>query len=195
MKKLVIAAMGAASILAIASPAAAQSTTGTITLNGSVAPKCLVVPGSGTTWGTTINLGELADATGKLRASSTIESQINGATGTTARIVCTSGAPTISVDSTAITTAAASAAGYDNSIDFTASVAVTTTTPANNGPFVNDSANAALAATAIGGGRIANNGGDNVVVTTSNFRTDNAADLLVADPSYTGSIVVVIAPN
>jgi hypothetical protein len=194
MKKLVLAAMGAASMIAIASPAAAQSTTGTITLNGSVAPKCLVVPGNGTTWGTTINLGELADASGKLRASSTIESQINGVAGTTARIVCTSGAPTISVDATEIKTTASSATGYDNSIDFTASVAVTTTgtSPA---PFVNDSANGPLLATAIGGGRLANNGGDNVVVTTSNFRTNNATDLLVADPSYTGSIVVVIAPN
>ncbi len=191
MKKLAIAALTAASMVAFASPAAAQ-TTGTITLNGSVAPKCLVVPGNGTTWGTVINLGELADASGKLRASSTIESQINGATGTTARIVCTSATPTISVDATAITSATAGAAGYDNSIDFNAKVAVTTTTGTAN--FANDSSAAALAATSIGG-RVANNGGDNVVVTTELFRTNNATDLLVAANDYTGSIVVVIAPN
>jgi hypothetical protein len=192
MKKLVLAAMGAASMLAIASPAAAQSTTGTITLTGTVAPKCLVLPGAGTTWGTTIPLGELADANGNLRASSTIEPQVNGQTGTTARIVCTTGAPTISVDATAITSATAAAAGYDNSIDFNAKVAVTTTTGTAN--FANDSSVAALAATPIGG-RVANNGGDNVFVTTELFRTNNPTDLLVAANDYTGSIVVVIAPN
>ncbi len=192
MKKLVLAAFAATAMTAIATPAMAQTVTGTITLTGSVAPKCLVVPGNGGTFGTTINLGELADASGKLRASSTIESQINGVTGTTARVVCTAATPTISVDATALATTATADTGYDNSIDFNAKVAVTTTSGTAN--FANDSSAAALAATPIGG-RVANNGGDNIVITTENFRTNASTDLLVASPTYTGSIVVVIAPG
>lgn len=193
MKKFVLAAMGAASMIALASPAAAQSTTGTITLTGSVAPKCMVIPANSLTWGTTIPLGEMAQADGRIKPSSYFEGLINGTAGTTARIVCTSATPTISVDATAITSAAPTATGYDNSIDFNAKVAVTTTTGTAN--FANDSSAAALAATAIGG-RVANNGGDNIVVTTENFRTNNlTTDLLVAATDYTGSIVVVIAPG
>lgn len=194
MKKIVLLAL-AASTVAVATPASAQTVTGTINLTGSVAPKCLVLPGNGSAFGPTaaIQLGELADATGKLRASSTLESQINGVAGTTARVVCTSAAPTISVDATALATSATATTGYDNSIDFNANVVVTTTT--GSASFDNDSGSAALPATAIGG-RVANNGGDNIVITTSNFRTDNpTTDLLVASPTYTGSIVVVIAPG
>jgi hypothetical protein len=191
MKKIILASLAAASIVAMASPAAAQSVTGTVNLTGSVAPKCLVVPGAGSAFGTTIPLGELAQADGTVRTD--IATQINGVTGTTARVVCTSAAPTISVDATALSTAASAAAGYDNSIDFLATVTVDTTTTADV-PFTNDSSAAALAATPIGG-RVANNGGDNVVITTSNFRTNNVTDLLVASPTYTGSIVVVIAPG
>jgi hypothetical protein len=189
MKKIVLLAL-AASTVAVATPAAAQ-VTGTITLNGSVAEKCLVVPGAGSTFGGIISLGELAQADGTLRTG--IAADANASPFMVARVVCTSATPTISVDTTALATLAPGAAGYDNSIDFNASVALVTT-GANLGPFANDSASAPLAATAVGS-RLANNGGDNITITTSNFRTGAATDLLVASPTYTGSIVVVISPN
>ena len=193
MNKIVLLAL-AASTVWVATPALAQ-VTGTINLSGKVEAKCLVLPAGGTTFGpaATISLGELADGTGRLRASSTLEAQINGVAGTTARVVCTSAAPTISVDATELATTAAADTGYDNSIDFNAKVVVTTTT--GSATFNNDSSAAALGATAIGG-RVANNGSDNIVITTNNFRTNNpTTDLLVASPTYSGSIVVVIAPG
>lgn len=197
MRKIILLAL-AASAAAAATPASAQ-VAGTINLSGKVDPKCLVLPGNGAAFGpsATIQLGELADATGKLRASSTIETQINGTAGTTARVVCTSAAPTISVDATELATTALSATGYDNSIDFNAKVVVTRVIGAtiDSATFNNDSSAAPLGATAIGG-RVANNGSDNIVITTNNFRTNNpTTDLLVASPTYTGSIVVVISPG
>ena len=197
MRKIVLLAL-AASAASAATPAFAQ-VTGTINLSGKVDPKCLVLPGNGAAFGpsATIQLGELADATGKLRASSTIETQINGTAGTTARVVCTSAAPTISVDATELATTALAATGYDNSIDFNAKVVVTRVigTTVDSATFNNDSSAAPLGATAIGG-RVANNGSDNIVITTNNFRTNNpTTDLLVASPTYTGSIVVVISPG
>ncbi len=185
-------ALGATSMIAMAAPAAAQTVTGTVNITGSVAGKCLVVPGNGSTFGTTVALGELAGADGKLRPN--IATDFNAAAGLTARVVCTTAAPTISVDADPITAATATGGGgYDNSIDFTASVAVTTTAgPA--GPFTNDSANAAGTDTAIGG-RLANNGSDNIAISGSNFRTNTVNDLLAADPTYTGKITVVIKPG
>ncbi len=186
MKKIALIAMTAAA--AIASPAMAQTAvTGTINLTGSVAAKCFVVPGSGSTFGETVAFGELAQADGTVRTDLATAFATRSAT-----VKCTSAAPTISVDSTALATTAPGGAGYDNSIDFTASVAVTTT-GANAGPFTNDSANAALAATAIGSPLA--NSASNINITTSNYRTNTATDLLVASPTYTGSIVIVIAPN
>jgi hypothetical protein len=192
VKKFMLMALGAGSMIALAAPAAAQNVTGTVNITGSVAGKCLVVPGSGSTFGTTVALGELADATGKLRTN--IATDFNASAGLTARVVCTTAAPTISVDADAITAATAlGGGGYDNSIDFTASVAVTTTSgPA--GPFTNDSSAAAGADTLVGG-RLANNGSDNIAISASNFRTNTASDLLAADPTYTGKITVVIKPG
>jgi hypothetical protein len=190
---IIIAAMTAASALAMAAPASAQTATGTVNITGSVASKCVVLPGSGSTFGTTVALGELAQADGTMRNN--LAATFNAAAGLTARVLCNTAAPTISVDAEEITAATAATAGYTNRIDYTASVAVTTTgvSPA---PFTNDSAVGPLAATLIGGGRLANNGGSNIAITANNFRTvSGATDLLVADPTYTGKITVVIAPG
>ena len=190
MKKLALVS-AAALVAAIATPAAAQNVTGTVNITGSVAPKCLVVPGAGGTFGTTVALGELAQADGTMRTD--LAATFDAAAGLTARVVCTTAAPTISVDATAITAAAgAPAAGYDNSIDFDANVAVTYV--GGSATFSNDSNDAALAATAIGG-RLANNGSDNISITASDFHTNAVTDLLVADNSYAGSIAIVIAPG
>ena len=191
MKKIVLLAL-AASTVAVATPASAQTVTGTIDLTGSVAPKCLVLPGAGDTFGTTtsIQLNELAGPDGTLRTG--IAADVNSNVAMTARVVCTTANPNISVATTALATLAPADTNYDNSIDFKASVAVVTT-GTNNGPFFNDSANPPLASTPIGS-RLANSG-NNVTITTSNFRTNALTDLLVADPTYTGKIVVLISPG
>lgn len=189
MKKT--AAIVALLATAIATPAAAQSVTGTVTIIGSVAPKCQVLSGAGSTFGTAVDLEELAQANGTLRTD--IAADFNVASGLEARVVCTSAAPTISVNADAIATSTAPAAGYANTINFTAHVAVDTVT-INDVPFSNDSAVAAGSPTLIGG-RLANNGGNNITITASNFRTANIDDLLVAATDYQGQIVVVIAPS
>ena len=185
MKKIVLLAL-AASTVAVATPASAQTVTGTINLTGSVAPKCFVVPTNGSTFGETVAFGELAQASGILRTDLAASFATK-----TASVLCTTANPSISVDSTALATVAPTATGYDNSIDFQASVAVTTVVGTTT--FVNDSANAALVSSPLGN-RLANGSG-NIAITTSNYRTNAVTDLLVADPTYTGSIVVVIAPG
>jgi hypothetical protein len=196
MNKKIFSILACASAL-VSTSAMAQNVTGTVTITGSVAPKCLVVPGNGNTFGATVALGELSDVNGQLRTN--LANSFTGANTIKARVVCTSANPTISVDANEIKAATATAvAGYANRIDFEASVAVTTTgtSPA---PFTNDSASPAGTDTVIGGGRLANNGSDNIAITAGNFRTGalsgTATDLLAADTTYTGSIVVVIKPG
>lgn len=186
----------AALAAAIATPAAAQDVTGTVNITGTVAAKCIVQTGAGTssTFGTTVALGELAQADGTLKPTATLASTFNtvGGTGLSAKVICTTANPTISVNANPITSAVTAGTGYDNSVDFQADVTVVTLA-ANASPYTNDSAAAAGSATALGS-RLANSA-NNVTIAASNFRTNNLTDLLVAATDYAGSIVVVIAPG
>lgn len=191
MKKLLGLSV-AASLLTMGTSALAQDVTGTVNITGTVAQKCLVVQGAGNSFSQNVALGELAQSNGTLAADLAARFVTVGGQGLQARVVCTTAAPTIAVDATEITSATAADTGYANRINFTANVAVTTTSGSST--FSNSTTGAALAATPIGG-RLANNGGNNIVITATDFATPNPTDLLVAATDYTGRIVVVIAPG
>lgn len=192
MKKIALIAMTAAA--AIASPAMAQ-TTGTIIINGTVGNKCTVLTGTGTsaTWGGTVNLGELSQADGTLRSSSSLSSDFAAAGSGVleARIVCTTANPSITVNADPLVNTASVTAGqgYTNTVHFQADVAVTKV----SGPqtYSNDSNAAASGPTGLGDRLAAS--GNNVSVTTSNWRTVGADTQLVSG-NYQGQIVVTIAP-
>lgn len=186
MKKFAFVAL-AASAAALTTPAAAQSVTGTINLSGSVAPKCFVNPGATGTFSDSVAFGELATAAGTLRTG--LDTDFNTAV-EAVTVLCTSAAPLISIDAQPLANVATAPTGYDNSIDYTANVALSTL-----GGTVNKS-NATTASPLVGdaiGDRLTNGSG-NVVITASGFATNNATDLLVSG-SYAGSITIVIAPG
>jgi type 1 fimbria pilin len=186
MKKFAFLAAATAAVLA--TPAMAQNVTGTITLNGTVASKCTVTSApAGATFAQTVNFGELAQADGTLRSGLSTDFS---ATPVQATVVCNTATPKISVDANPMVNVAAAATGYANTINYTANVAVTTTTATNS--FSNATTAAAGAATAIGGPLA--NSPNNVVVTTTGYATPNGTDILVAG-SYTGNIVIVISPT
>ena len=188
MNKNILGIAAALVMLPIATAASAQSVTGTVNITGSVAPKCAVTQGGGGTFSSTVALGELAQADGRLAT----DLAARFAASLQASVVCTAAAPTIAVDATEITSATASATGYANRIDFIARVAVDTVTQTGV-PFTNDSRNAAGTATPIGA-RIANNS-NNIRITATDFGTAQASDLLVAANDYSGRISIVIAPG
>lgn len=192
MKKLAIIALAASA--AIATPAMAQSV-GTVIINGSVADKCSVINGvTPTTWGTTVNLGELAKADGTLKTSADLSTAFNTAAGgaQNARVVCTSANPKITVNADPLVAGTAAVTGYTNTVHFQADVTVSkATTPATT--YTNDSTAAVSGPTAIGDRLAAS--GTNVAIATSNWRTTpSGSELLVADTNYAGQIVVTIAP-
>ena len=187
MKKIVLAALAATTAL-IATPASAQTVTGTITLTGSVAPKCLVVPGGGSTFADSVAFGELASTTGTLRAG--LSAEFDAAVDDF-QVVCTTANPEVSVTANALATAAPAAAGYDNSIDYDAHVQFSLV---SGGPTtVTDDSGVAGATGATLGARLAN--ATNIHITADNFRTNAATDILVASPTYSGTISISIAPG
>lgn len=191
MKKISIAAALLAT--AIAAPAAAQSVSGSVVINGTVTPKCLVVsPGpAASSFSTVVSLGELANADGTMRTdlATTFSAAGNASNGLSAKVVCTSATPTIAISATPLATGGAAVTGYDNSIDYTANIAVTTVSGTN--PF-SATTTTPLAATSVGG-RLAT-GADNILVSASSFATNNPTDVLVSG-AYTGTISFTIAPG
>lgn len=199
MKNIVIAALAATSALA-ASSAGAQSTTatGTVSISGSVGAKCQVVSGSTAsgTFAASVALGELAENNGLLKSSSTLSSLFNaGGTGSSAltfRVVCTTATPAVTLNADPIASSATAPTGYANRVDYEAKA---TFALVSGGPqnVTNDSTAASATAASLTD-RLAGSG-NNVTITASNFRTPNATDIMVADPNYSGQIVVVISPS
>ncbi|TMJ11573.1 MAG: hypothetical protein E6G94_15645 [Alphaproteobacteria bacterium] len=197
MNKVLLTALAAASALAIASPAAAQTATGVVNITGNVDSKCIVIapgtPTGGNAFGGTVSLGNLAQANGTLESTATLESRFAaaGAANLEYRVVCTAASTKISVDADPITTAAASTTGYSNTVQYQANVAVllANSTPT---PLVNDSL--AVAATETTYPDRLKASVNNIIVTASNFRSAAATDVMLAG-AYTGKITIIVTPT
>lgn len=187
MKSLAYSVLAAIAVMA--TPAAAQDATGTITLTGNVAPKCQVLSEGPATnsFVRSIDFGELAAADGTLRTG--LNTEFNGQA-FTARVICTTAAPNIAVDADAMANTVAADPGYDNSIDYNAVVDLEIV--GGSAQFTNDSADPALGATPVGG-RLANSA-TNVAISAESFRTNAPTDVLVAG-SYSGQILITISPG
>ncbi len=183
-----------ASMVALAQPALAQSTTGTVNLTGSVAPRCgVAASGGGSIVGQAVALGELTAANGTLRTG--LDSAFASAVSAVS-VVCNTVAPTISVTATALsaqTSTGSPPAGYTNTIAYTATVSLGTigSTPVLLSVISGTNASHTLT---IGEGRVATSAG-NLVLTATAFHTASPADILIADASYKGSIAITIAPG
>jgi hypothetical protein len=186
MKKLVLAAL-AASAAFIATPAAAQTVTGTITMTGSVAAKCFVMPGAGSTFSDSVNLGELAQADGTLRSSASLATDFDAGVDDF-QVLCTSANPEVTVTANPLASATSAPSGYDNSIDYVAHAQFTLV---SGSATVSDSTTAGSTGPTPLGGRL-NGTGTNVHITADTF---SATGVLVAATDYTGTIVVLIAPG
>lgn len=184
MKKIALVAMAAMAMTA--TPAMAQQVvTGTITLTGVVGPKCFVDPGAGATFSDSVNFMQLDAADGTLRPGLATDFGTRSFT-----VKCTSANPGLSVTATPLATGGTPAAGYDNSIDYNATLTVdlapggtSAVTDASGGGATTGSAGAPLA-----------NQANNVRITTAGYATNATTDLLVAG-TYNGLITVVISPN
>lgn len=197
MRKLLLAALASSAL--IATPAAAQSMTGTVTINGHVSSKCVVGPLPSTTssFSQTVDLGELDQANGTLQSPGTLTTTF-GTVG--AQVLCNSANPKITVTSAPLLASSAGSPttlsnGYANTIDYTAHVSVTTVSGSFGPVDAASNPGSAVGPSAIGAA-LANNGANNVAVTADNWTsraTTPATALLVAD-TYSGTITFTISP-
>jgi hypothetical protein len=173
MRKLLIIA---APLALLASPALAQSATGTVAIDGSVAGRCLfTLPNQ------TISLGELALAGSGSTAGKLDVSKVNGKSATLIGW-CNNTAATMSVTTTELTNPATAATGFDKRVDYTAT-AVANTASASDSSLTAGAGSAGTVGMFTG----------NVVVTLSAASTPTSG-LLVAG-AYTGNVVVTLTPT
>jgi len=158
----------------LASPALAQTSTatGTVTIDGTVAGRCMfTIPNK------TISLGEISLASnGKLDVS-----KVNGRS-ETLNGWCNNTTASMAVTATELTNSTTAPTGFDNRVDYTAT--------ATTGQIsANDTTLTAGAGAASGLGLFAGE----ITVTLSNASSPNNA-LMVAG-SYTGNVVVTLTPT
>ena len=185
MKKFAFLVAAAAAV--IASPAMAQqAVSGTITLTGNVAKKCYVGTDNAVTgFSASHDFLELAQADGTLRSGLATEMDVDTTMDFT--IKCNTGNPTVTISRTAMSTIAAPAAGYTNTISYNAIVAIDKAS--GTATFDTDAGTAPVATGPLGGAIAAT--GPNVHVTANTFA---ATGILVAG-DYSGQISISIAPT
>lgn len=188
---------GAIAIVALAaataSPAWAQSVSGTVTINGTVGEKCIVTDAGddpNTDFGGIVDLGALDDTDGTLRSIAAISASSDLAN-LGFRVVCTTATPSVSVTAAPMVNASATApTGYANTVHFTADANFSVVGGTDSFQVVTDG-------TATNGGALSNRlatGPDNVQVDLSNFHTPAATDVLTAG-TYTGTVSITISPS
>ncbi len=186
MKKITTLALLAAA--AIATPAMAQTASGTVAVTGTVAGKCTAAPAiTGT-----ITLGELANSGG------TIISGFTNNTGGLSRsfnVVCTGANASITVSSNNLTNSAdaTTANGYTGTVHYTSTLTAQKAGGGADASAVYTSADVLPAATTTSLADRLKNGLNNVTVTVSNGTTTNATDLLKAG-SYGSTISITVSP-
>lgn len=170
MRKLL--ALAALPAILAASPALAQAgATGTVTIDGSVAGRCMfTLPNA------TISLGELSlSSNGRLDVS-----KVNGRSATL-NGWCNGTASTMSVTTTQLTNSVTATTGFDNRVDYTG-------TAVANAASASDSSLTAGAGTAVTVGQFS---GD--VVVTLSAASSPTNGLMVAG-TYTGNVQVTLTP-
>lgn len=173
MRKILVLA---APLAMLASPALAQDATGTVSIDGSVAGRCLFTLPS-----QTISLGEIALTGSGSTAGRLDASKVNGRTATLVGW-CNHTAASMTVTTTELTGPAVSATGFDNRVDYTA-------TATANSVNASDSSLTAGAGTAETVGMFAGN----ILVTLSGASSPTSG-LMVAG-GYTGNVQVTLSPN
>jgi len=180
MSKLLKFAVAALAASALAGPAFAQST-GTVTVDGTVADRCLFTDPADV-----ISVGELALPGSDANAGRLDASKINNESRTlvgwcngTAATMTVEAQPLLNSDFTG-----AAPAGFDQRIDFTASAAANSATATDSSTAASPGAGAAVNVGMFTG---------NVVVTLSSPTTPGGGLLVAGD--YNGQVLVTLTPN
>ncbi len=185
MKKIAYIAMAAAAMAA--TPAMAQSASGSVAVTGWVGGKCTAqTPIAGA-----IDLGDLATSAGLI--NSTFSANVGGLSRSFS-VICTSANVNITVSSDALnnSTDSTTGGGYTGRVHYTSTL---TANKASGGTAsaVYTTADVLPAATTTAlGGRL-QNATNNLTVTVSNGTTTNSGDVLKSG-NYSSTILITVSP-
>ena len=185
MKKILTLALLASA--AIATPAMAQSASGTVLVTGTVAGKCTAItPITGT-----INLGELANSSGTIISAFT--NNVGGLS-KSFTVICTSANVSITVSSNALanTADATTGSGYTGTVHYTSTLTANKAGGGSASAAYTTATVLPAATTTLLADRLANSA-NNVTVTVSNGTTTGATDLL-KQGTYNSTITITVAP-
>ena len=185
MKKIAYIAMAAAAMAA--TPAMAQSATGSVDVTGFVLGKCTAQ----TPITDSINLGDLATSAGTI--NSTFSANVGGLS-RSFTVVCTSANVNITVSSDALnnTTDSSTSGGYAGRVHYTSTLSAN---KAGGGAATAayTTADVLPAATTTALGDRLQNGTNNITVTVSNGHTTNTGDVLKSG-TYNSTIQITVSP-
>lgn len=193
-----VAAASGLLLAASAVPAAAQSTTGTIVINGSVSARCGTTPGNGSTFGETVGLGELANANGQLEAALSGTSAASPAFSRSYSLTCTGSNFGVSIEAQTLanTSVATAPAGYTRAAEFTGRVSLDLVSPSSGASTLNlDDTSSVAGATSVSAGpsNFLANSTANLRASAYGFVTPTGA-IMVAGP-YQGRIIITVSPT
>lgn len=188
----VLLSAAVAAIALTAAPAFAQSVVnGDVDVTGTVAPRCTVIGGGeGNTLAATINLGELTQTNGTLRANLAANTPVGPAT-VQFTIVCTQSNPTVTLDAQELINAdvATAPSGYAKTLDYTADLSLAA---ASGSPFQLSNATSAAPASQSSGVAVAA-GANNVSVSVRSFSAREGS--LLTAGTYNGQVIFSIGPS
>lgn len=190
--------MTAAAVL-LSGTVASAAVTGTVDVIGHVTGTCTVQPGSGNTFGDTINLGELDGSDGKI--SSTLTGSTIAGASKQFTVVCNTGTPSVTLSATAMKDNVVSpASGYTNQVDYTAKLDLALS-PSGTSTFTYATASAATTGTSPLASPLAATA-NNVTVSVNSANTDGGSNTSiltqgnygVANGGLGGVISITISP-
>jgi len=200
MKQRLLMASALAVLAGGAAPAAAADVTGTVTITGLVAAKCTVITGgSGSTFSSTLPLGELSDVDGTLSATLKNSTFVSPAGPVqNFRVSCTGANNAISVTANPIESAVNAPTGFTNKVDYVSSVDFAVVGGSAVSPerlTADTKVSGGVASGLLGANVRLANQADNIQVRVYGLNTGNATDVLVAGNDYAGTVVVTIGPG
>ena len=192
MKRVLLVATAIAG-LAFAAPSLAQSVTGTVGVNGSVADRCTVNGSdSGSSFTGTISLGELTKTNGTLRNDLQGNTAVSGAT-VKVTITCTGSNPTVSLSATELSAGLGTPpAGFSGTIDYTSELDLDKAA-GGTGVFTYATPTASPTTGSLGGSLA--NSSNNVRVSAYSFTTVGGNTDTLQAGTYNGQINVSIGPS
>jgi len=195
MKRNLLAISAAVALALLAGPASSQSVTGTVTLNGFVAPRCGATYAANPTFSGTISLGELTQSNGTLAPNFSGSTSEAPAASALFLVGCNAGGSTVTLSATRLSNpATAGDPTASDDLDYTAEAKIALS--AGGFATVDYTSGATLPPPTVQrvSGTFANIASGNFEVRVFGFSAEQGASSILSSGNYSSTITILVAP-